>query len=118
MIKQYIKITLLFLSSIAAVEASPFVVSDPYSITSTIQPTHCGMVLDNGVKIEIPVTSDTTGKYCKLDLNSVTTGQHTLTATFIIKDVIWGNLESSPSPPFTFVRPGVPNTPTIPGLVK
>lgn len=116
MIKKIISVILLTLS--VNVFATPFVVSDPYSITSQIQPSHCGIKLDSGVKIEVPVTSDATGKFCKFDVGNVIAGSHTVTATFILKDSLWGNLESAPSPPFTFVRPDTPVSPNIPGLIK
>lgn len=116
MIKKIIGVILLTLS--INVFATPFVVSDPYSTTSQVQPSHCSIKLDSSAKIEVPVTSDATGKFCKFDVGSVTKGPHTVVATFILKDSLWGNLESAPSPPFTFVRPDTPVSPSIPGLIK
>ena len=80
--------------------ASPFVVSDPSSQTVT----HCGVILDDGVKYDVPVM----GKACKIDISTVSVGSHTLKATFVNIDPIWGRSESVTSAPLNFVRP--PNT--------
>ncbi len=88
--------------------ASPFVVSDP--LTAGV--THCGLYLDSAAKVEVPVAKDANNaSICKFDLASVSTGSHSLKATAIIKDPVWGNQESVQTAPLAFVRPASPPTP-------
>lgn len=82
--------------------ATPFVVSDP----TTQKVTHCGIQLDSGAKVEVPVTSvSTTSAICKYDVGGVTIGTHNIKATFINVDPVWGRSESVFSVPLDFVRP-------------
>lgn len=91
---------------------APFIVSADFATTGT-QPTHCGLFLDAAPKVEVPVVSQTSGaKFCKFDIAAVATGSHTVTATAIAKDTVWGTLESVKSSPFTFTRPGIPAVPS------
>lgn len=84
--------------------AAPFVSSDPTAQAVT----HCGIVMDAAAKVVVPVFTDATGKYCKFDIASVAVGSHTVKATFINQDPVWGALESALSAPFLFVRPAIP----------
>lgn len=95
--------------------AKPFVVSDKYSIALDPKPTHCGIFLDSGAEIDIPITVDTSGTYCKYDIGAVSIGSHTIKLTHKIKDLIWGDLSSPQSAALNFTRPGVPVVPT--GLI-
>ena len=92
--------------------AAPFAVSDPYPAASTPKPTHCGVYLDTAAKVEIPVTVDATGTYCKIDLSAWTVGTHTLKATHIIKNTGWSDVESGYSGPLVQSRPGIPSAPS------
>ena len=100
----------------ATVHAAPFVVSDPAPAAGQ-QPTHCGILLDSAAKVDVPVASDATGKYCKYDVGSVSAGSHTVKATFVVIDSVWGRLESPVSAPFAFTRPVSPAAPGGFGLV-
>jgi hypothetical protein len=100
---------ILLLPAIAS--AAPFVTSDP----TTQKVTHCGILLDSGAKLEIPVTSaSATTAICKYDVGNVTIGTHTIKATFINVDPTWGKTESPYSIPLSFERPNstVSNAPT------
>ena len=83
--------------------ASPFVVSDP---STDLRPTECGYHVDGGPRLSSPVAKDATGKpYCKIDMASISAGNHTITATFAYTDDVWGFQESAPSVPLAFSRP-------------
>ena len=90
---------MLILSS--NIMAAPFLVSDP-----TIQTvTHCGIYMDDKPVVDVPVEVVTAGDRCKYDLSTLTEGSHTVTATFVNQDPVWGRVESASSAPFVFVRP-------------
>lgn len=94
----------------AAVCSAPFIVSD--STTYTPAPTSCGLFMDAAAKQVVPVALDANSKpYCKFDINTVSTGSHTVTATFIVDDPIWGARESAKSVPFVFTGPPAPSSP-------
>ena len=95
-------------------EAAPFAASDPVAGGATA-PTHCGLYLDAAAKVEVPVQTDASGVFCKFDMAAVSVGAHTVKATFIRNDPIWGTLEGVQSAPLTFTRPGVPAIPA--GLI-
>jgi len=99
---------LLGLPSIAI--AGPFVTSDP----TTQIVTHCGYVLDVEAKVDSPIAVVTGGNICKIDVGAVAAGSHTLKATFVNIDPVWGRSESVFSAPLTFVRPAstLPTAPT------
>lgn len=106
---------LLILSTMA--EASPFVVSDP----TAQKVTHCGVVLDSGSKIDVPVITVTpTTAICKYDISAVSIGQHTIKTTFIYIDPVWGRAESTFSAPLDFERPSgtISNAPTNLTIIK
>ena len=87
--------------SVGVVYAAPFVVSDP-----TIQGvTHCGSVLDGGVKVDSLVAVSPSGKSCKIDMGSAATGNHSITASFVNIDPVYGRSESVMSAPLDFVVP-------------
>jgi hypothetical protein len=84
------------------------VVSDP------VDPgvTHCGFFLDGGVKLTVPVNVVGTVKNCELTLSdTLSNGAHTVTATAIIVDPVFGSRESPQSLPLSFVKPAAPATP-------
>lgn len=107
-----VSLSIAILNAAMIVNAAPFVESDP-QIMGQPKATHCGILIDSEIKIESPVRLDTAGQpYCKYDLATVAVGSHTIRATFIVKDTVWGTLESVQSLPFSFTRPVVPATPT------
>jgi len=82
--------------------AAPFLVSDPLATGVT----QCGIYLDAAAKVTSPVGTDASGlPICKYDLASVSVGSHTVKATAISIDPVWGNQESAQSLPFAFSRP-------------
>jgi hypothetical protein len=84
----------------------------------TIQPTFVGVFIDTLPKVEIPVVKDATGKaFCKYDIGNLTVGQHSVKFAYIVKDPVWGTLESGQSTPFAFSRPTIPTTPVGLGLI-
>ena len=88
--------------------AAPFVVSDPLDDRAT----HCGWVKDGGARADVPVVVTPAGKVCKWDLAGFTAGAHTVNATAVAIDPIWGRLESAPSAPFGFSVPTAPKVPS------
>ena len=92
--------------------AAPFVVSDP-----TLQGvTHFGSVLDGGVKVDSLVAVSPLGKSCKIDVGSAVTGNHSITASFVNIDPIYGRSESVMSAPLDFTVPA--KTLNAPGVLK
>ena len=92
--------------------AAPFVVSDP-----TLQGvTHCGSVLDGGVKVDSIVAVSPLGKSCKIDIGTAGVGTHSIAASFVNIDPIYGRVESAMSVPFVFVVPS--GTINAPGALK
>ena len=86
---------------IGVVYAAPFVVSDP-----TLQGvTHCGSVLDGGVKVDSMVAVSPLGKSCKIDVGAVGAGNHSITASFVNIDPTYGRQESVQSAPLDFTVP-------------
>jgi hypothetical protein len=112
--KQIVMIAAMLASSMA--EAAPFLVADPYPAASTPKPTHCGIYLDTGAKIEVAITSSTDGPYCKYDLTAIAAGAHVAKATHILKDPTWGTQESTFSNTINFTRPAAPPAPAGLGL--
>jgi hypothetical protein len=93
--------------------AAPFVVSD----MSPQLANKCGIVLDTSSKVESDTETVTGGKRCKYDISGVLVGQHTIKASYISIDPVWGRAESAYSAPLVFTRP-VAATPVAPtGLV-
>ena len=87
--------------SVGVVYAAPFVVSDP-----TLQGvTHCGSVLDGGVKVDSLVSVSPLGKSCKIDVGAVGAGNHSITASFVNIDPVYGRQESVQSAPLDFTVP-------------
>ena len=87
--------------------SAPFVVSDPLDARAT----HCGILMDATPKQVIPVVADAGGNICKFDLAGLANGSHTVRATAIAIDPIWGSQESAESVPLVFVKPGLPANP-------
>ena len=100
--------------SVGVVYAAPFVVSDP-----TLQGvTHCGSVLDGGVKVDSVVAVSPLGKSCKIDVGSAVTGNHSIAASFVNIDPIYGRSESVLSAPLEFTVPAkILNAPGVLRLV-
>jgi hypothetical protein len=67
--------------------------------------------MDATAKLVIPVVAETGGNICKLDLAGLANGSHTVKATAIVNDPIWGSQESVESLPLSFVKPGLPANP-------
>lgn len=110
---RYFASVVLLLTSLTA-GAAPFVITDPLPAGVT----QCGVYLDTGSVVRIPVTASAPGSnICRVDLATVTTGSHTISLTSITtNDPVWGSLESARSAPFPFSRPGVPVPPSGLGL--
>lgn len=111
------KTYLLYLAVLVpmAAQPAPFVISDPSQ--DTPQPTHCGLLLDATPKVDVAVAKDANGKaYCQFDMAGITTGAHTVKATFVIIDPTWGRVESPVSVPLALTRPGSPLAPAGLGL--
>ena len=92
------------------VQASPFVVSDPYA-SDAVQPDGFLVSLDGGAVVESPadpVTASTVR--FKFDVGSVTAGSHTIRVKAFKNDAAWGRLESAEAV-FTFSRPAAPAVP-------
>ena len=82
--------------------------------------TSCGVLLDTAPKTTVPVTNPVppaTQKKCRYDVSTIAAGVHDVRLTAIVTDPVWGALESAPSAPFAFARPGVPPVPANPQLV-
>jgi len=91
----------LLVFSCGVVHAAPFVVSDP-----TLQGvTHCGSVLDGGVKVDSIVAVSPLGKSCKIDIGTVGVGNHSIAASFVNIDPTYGRVESAMSVPLDFTVP-------------
>src|SRR3990167_1843929 len=102
------KILLLVLTLLSPMAlAAPFVVSDPLDPRAT----HCGILMDAAPKVVIPVVAETGGNICKFDLAGISNGSHTVRATAIAIDPIWGTEESAESVPLSFVKPALPANP-------
>jgi hypothetical protein len=94
--------------------------TEPYPAGS-IQPTHCGFYFDAAPKVRIAATTDETGKFCVIDLATVTltNGSHTVKATFIIDHpVIPAESDFSNSLTFTWPIPVVPGKPSAPSTLQ
>lgn len=100
----------------ALAQAAPFIVSDPVTLTPAI--THCGWYVDALAKEVLPVVAAAGGVQCKKDFAGEASGQHTVRATHIIKDAIWGDRESAQSAPFAFGVPPLPGAPSALKLVS
>jgi hypothetical protein len=87
--------------------ASPFVISDPVDPAVT----DCGIFLDAAPKQTVPVTLSGTSKICKLDLAGIANGAHTVKATAIVNDPVWGVQESPQTAPLGFTKPASPAAP-------
>ena len=109
---KFLNVLVLMALSVGVVTAAPFVVSDP-----TLQGvTHCGSVLDGGVKVDSVVAVSPLGKSCKIDIGSVGGGNHSIAASFVNIDPVYGRQESVQSAPFVFVVPS--GTINAPGALK
>lgn len=109
-----IKILLFFVFSTALAQAAPFIRSD-----ATAQAvTHCGYLLDTLPKVDMPVATEAAGKYCLFDIGTLPAGAHTVRATFVNIDPIWGRSESVNSVPLGVTKPAQPVAPTGLELVK
>lgn len=97
MIKNTIFAVLILLTASSIAYATPFVVSDQ----TTQVVTHCGVALDSTPKYDTPIVTGA----CKIDISGVSAGTHTIKATFVNIDPVWGRSESVFSAPLTFVKP-------------
>jgi hypothetical protein len=94
--------------SVAIALAAPFVVSDPVDPEAT----HCGFKMDSAARTDVAVAMSGTAKICKLDLAGLGSGSHTVNATTVDIDPVYGRRESVPSANFTFVVPTAPPAPS------
>lgn len=104
-------LVLLVLAS-PAVLASPFIVSDPVDPAVT----HCGFKLDAAARADVPIAMSGPSKICRLDIAGVAVGSHTVNATAVAIDTVWGRRESPASTNFTFSVPTIPTVPAGLGL--
>lgn len=66
--------------------------------------------MDASAKAVSAVSVDGTGKvFCHHDIAGISSGAHTVKATYIIKDAIFGDKESAQSVPFSFNVPVAPS---------
>ena len=100
----------LFLS--AAAQAAPYVVSDPLNPRAT----HCGWKIGDGERTDVLVHTMGADKICRIDVGSLPVGSHTVSATTVAIDPIWGRDDSVPSANFTFAVPGSLSAPVGLGL--
>ena len=107
-LKLIIGLAIFLVTTVA--QAAPFIISDPVDARAT----HCGWKMDAGVRTDVAVVLSGTDKICKLDLAGLATGSHTVSATAVAIDPVWGRQESPASANFPFVVPTTPVTP--PGL--
>ena len=103
--RSFIALALIAFASQAM--TAPFVVSDPVDPTAT----HCGFKMDTAARADVPVATSGTNKICRLDLAGVAVGSHTVTATVVVVDTIWGRRESPASANFTFAVSAMPPGP-------
>lgn len=104
--------TLLMLLPAASI-AAPYAYTNVYPVaTDPKVPTHCGVYVNTAAKVEIAVTTDTTGTYCLYDLATLPVGNNTVKVSYIRKDTLWGTVEGDPSVPLSLTRPGKPVAPT------
>jgi hypothetical protein len=103
---------LVFMGGSLLAQAAPFVVSDPVDPACT----HCGFKTDAGTRTDVAVALDGTAKICKLDISSLAAGSHTVNATAVAIDPVWGRRESVASANFPFVVTTVPVPPLGLGL--
>ena len=106
----FLVIVFLFLSTVFwtdELRAAPNVMSDP--TTQTV--THCGYMLDAQPKVDVPVATDAAGKFCKMDIANMPAGNHTIRATYVNIDPLWGRQESVPSLPLAVTKPSAPLAP-------
>jgi hypothetical protein len=83
-------------------EANPFVVCDPQ-----LGVTHYKVAGATWVPASVPAQSDGS---LKMDVATAPNGTSNLTFRACINDPVWGEL-CSVTAPFSFTRPGTPNTP-------
>ena len=109
---KFLSVLCLLALSAGVVYAAPWVVSDP-----TLQGvTHCGSVLDGGVKVDSLVAASPLGKSCKIDIGAVGVGNHSIAASFVNMDPVYGRSESVMSAPLDFTVPA--KTLNAPGVLK
>src|SRR3990172_8779055 len=106
---------LLTLVAPLAVQASPFVVSAPYTAPAVI-PDYFKVVLDatpavNSPAYQVPTTSN---YILHFDVSGVTVGTHTLSVQACKAATLWGPEACSASVNFPFGRPASQVAPTVP----
>lgn len=67
--------------------------------------THCAWYLDSNERVLEPIATEPEGVYCLLDVSTISTGDHTVQAAFVIEGGAWGDQEGAKSIPFAFSRP-------------
>lgn len=93
------------------IQAAPFCSSDYYPDDPLPTPTLCGVYIDSKEKIEVPITKDASGVFCKIDISGVAVGAHSMKLTHIVNDPVWGMLESPASASINFTKPSAPIKP-------
>lgn len=96
---KYLILILLAVSAHAI--SAPFVVSDPLDARCT----HYGIYIDAVPKQVFPAFVEGTNKIVHYDLVGIAVGTHTVRATCIAQDPVWGDQESPQSLPLQFAKP-------------
>lgn len=82
-----------------------FVVSDPVAASAT----YCGFYVDSAPRVTLPVEATPAGNICKLPIDDIGAGSHTIVATAItVDDPVFGSQESLPSAPLVLTTTAIP----------
>lgn len=82
-----------------------FVVSDPVE-AGTI---YCGFYVDSQPRVTLPVEPTPAGNICKLPIDAIGAGSHSIVATAIaVDDPVFGSQESVPSIPLVMTTTAIP----------
>ena len=96
-----------------AVQAAPFVTSDPVDTGTT----SCGVFMDSNPKVTVPVAIVGGVKVCQYDLATLSSGSHTIQMTAIIAATATNTGgESAKSLPLAFIKQVAPVAPAGLGL--
>ena len=93
----------------AAAGSGPFVVCDAYPAGAVSKPTIATFFVDALPGVDNPITDLTNP--CHYNLGAVSTGAHTITATFGLVDPVKGRLDSIKSTVLNFTLQAAPSAP-------
>lgn len=95
--------TLFLVLMASAAWANPFIVCDPQTGITHYKVTGAAWIVS-------PVPAQTDGSI-KIDISTAPVGTSNLNFSACLSDSMWGEL-CSVTAPFSFIRPGIPATPT------